>query len=248
MPDVILRANTPTDLKIGLAELDIDVPPRSEGRTNRHAERYCIAHLLATLPIERLSFPLALTHSDKPDFVLAMAGGDVGIEHTEAVPENVARADFLRAKQDLGPDVYFMPHAVPGEPRKTAAQLHSEIEADTPGCGWVGDSAEREWAAAMAHCVGEKIPKVSAKGFVRYRTNWLIVYDNWPLPSVRYGQAASHLAPILMDLGAFSVFDAIFVHSDSQLCEFRDASIIHALVKPGAVTPLSAVPGDERSV
>lgn len=136
MSEIVLLANTPTELKARLAELDIDVPPRSEGRTNHHTERYCIAHLLATLPIERLSFPLTLTHSDKPDFVLAMAGGDIGIEHTEAVPENVARADFLRAKQGLGPDVYFTPHAIPGEPRKTAAQLRDEIEADAPGCGW----------------------------------------------------------------------------------------------------------------
>jgi len=246
MPEIILRANTPTELRGGLAELDIDVPARSEGRTNHHAERYCIAHLLATLPIERLSFPLTLIHSDKPDFVLAMAGGEVGIEHTEAVPENVARADFLRAKQGLGPDVYFTPRATPGEPRKTAAQLRDEIEADAPGCGWGGDSPEREWAAAMAHYVKEKIPKATANGFVRYRTNWLIVYDNWPLPAVNYTRAASHLAPILMDLGAFTVFDAIFVHGDSQMCEFRGAAIIHALVKPGAAPHLPPAPSEGR--
>lgn len=116
---------------------------------------------------------------------------------------------------------------------KTAAQLRDEIEADAPVAAG-GDSPEREWAAAMAHYVKEKIPKATANGFVRYRTNWLIVYDNWPLPAVNYTRAASHLAPILMDLGAFTVFDAIFVHGDSQMCEFRGAPIIHALVKPGA--------------
>lgn len=233
MPEIIPRANTPTELRARLAELDIDVPPRSEGRTNHHAERYCIAHLLAMLPIERLSFPLTLTHTDKPDFVLAMADGDVGIEHTEAVPENVARADFLRAKQGLGLDIYFTPHAMPGEPRKTAAQLRGEIEADAPGCGWEGDAPEREWAAAMAHYVKEKMPKAAANGFVRYRTNWLIVYDNWPLPAVNYATAGGYLAPILRDMGSFSVFDVIFVHNDSKMCEFRDGPVSHALMKPG---------------
>ncbi|GAO24348.1 hypothetical protein ALISP_4168 [Alicycliphilus sp. B1] len=246
MQEIILRANTPTELRARLAELDIDVPPRSEGRTNHHAERYCIAHLLATLPIERLSFPLTLTHADKPDFVLAMAGSEVGIEHTEAVPENVARADFLRAKQGLGPDVYFTPHAMPGEPRKTAAQLRSEIEADAPGCGWEGDSPEREWAAAMAHYVKEKMPKATADGFVRYPTNWLIVYDNWPLPAINYTRAASYLATILVGLGAFTVFDAIFVHNDSQMCEFRGAPIIHTLVKPGTVPRSVPAPSEGR--
>jgi len=83
MPKIILQSNTPSELKARLAELDIAVPPRSEGRRNHHAERYCIAHLLATLPINRLSFPLTLTHTDRPDFVLDMPGGNVGIEHTK---------------------------------------------------------------------------------------------------------------------------------------------------------------------
>ncbi len=112
MSEIILRADTPAELRVGLAELDIDVPPRSEGRRNHHAERYCIAQVLATLPFARFSFPLTLTHSDKPDFLLAMPGTDVGIEHTEAVPENIARADFLRQREGLGPDVYFTPHAL----------------------------------------------------------------------------------------------------------------------------------------
>jgi len=232
MPGIILRANTPAELKSRLAGLDIDVPARSEGRRNHHAERYCIAHLLATLPIERLSFPLALTHSDKPDFLLAMPDGDVGIEHTEAVPENVARAEFLREK-GLGPDVYFPPHVVPGESRKTAAELRSEIEANAPGTGWVGDSPQRQWATAMAHCIKEKLPKATADGFVRYPANWLIVYDNWPLPAVNYAKAASYLAPLLADMNAFSVFNAIFIHDDSKMCEFGESPIIRVLVKPG---------------
>jgi hypothetical protein len=159
---------------------------------------------------------------------LAMTGSEVGIEHTEAVPENVARANFLREK-GLGPGVYFTPHAAPGEPRKTADELRHDIEADEPGPGWYGDSPEREWAAAMAHSVKEKIPKATAEGFVRYPVNWLIVYDNWPLPAIDYSKAATYLVPLLADMGAFSVFDAIFVHDDTHLCEFRDAPVIQML-------------------
>jgi len=40
------------------------------GLAYHQAERYCIAHVLATLPFDRLSFPLTLTHSNKPDFLL----------------------------------------------------------------------------------------------------------------------------------------------------------------------------------
>lgn len=228
MPEIILRADTPTELTATLAGLDIDVPARSEGRRNHHAERYSIAHLLGALPIEQLSFPLTLTHFDKPDFLLAMPGSEVGIEHTEAVPENIARANFLREK-GLGPDVYFTPHAMPEEPRRTADELRREIEADESGSGWCGDSPEREWAAAMAHYVKEKIPKATAYGFVRYPTNWLIVYDNWPLPAIDYSKAATYLVPLLAAMRAFTVFDAIFVHDDSHMCEFRDAPVIRML-------------------
>lgn len=230
MPEIILRADNAAELRGRLAELDIDVPARSQGRRNHHVERYCIAHLLATLPVDQFSFPLILAHSDKPDFLLTMAGAEVGIEHTEAVPENVARANFLR-ERGLGPDVYFTPHATPGEPRKTADELRREIEADEPGPAWCGDSPEREWAAAMAHHVREKIPKATADGFARLPINWLIVYDNWPLPTIAYPKAASHLEPLLAEMGAFSVFDAIFVHDDSHMCEFRAAPFTQ-MVRP----------------
>jgi len=229
MPEIILRADTPTELTDRLAGLDIDVPARSEGRRSQHTERYSIAHLLAALPIEQLSFPLTLTHSDKPDFLLEMPGSEVGIEHTEAVPENMANADFLREKEGLGPEVYFIPHARPGEPKKAADELRHEIEADKPGSGWCGDSPEREWAAAMAHYVEKKIPKAAADGFVRYPANWLIVYDNWPLPHIDYFKAATYLAPLLAAMRAFSVFDAIFVHDDSHMCEFHGALVIRML-------------------
>jgi hypothetical protein len=231
MLEVILDVHAAAELAARLAELDIDVPARSDGRKSHHAERYSIAHLLATLSVSRLSFPLILVHRDKPDFLLAMPDNEVGIEHTEAVPVNVARAQAMR-ERGLGPEMYFIPHATPGEPKKTAGELRCEIVADAPGGSWVGDSPERDWAAAMAHCVKEKLPKATADGFDHYPVNWLIVYDNWPLPAVNYTKAASYLAPLLSDMNAHSVFDAIFVHDDSRLCEFSELPMVCALVKP----------------
>lgn len=223
-----MHAATPDELKAGLARLDIDVPERSGGRSNLHTERYCIAHLLATLSNTRLCFPLVLTHGDKPDFVLSMPNGNVGIEHTEAVPENVARSQYLREKT-LGPNIYFTPHATPGEPKRTADELCREIEADEPGDGWVGNSSAHEWAAAIAHCVKQKLPKATAAGFTRYSANWLMVYDNWPLPHIDFTEAASLLYPLMKGVNAFAVFDAVFVLDDSQLCELRDSPIIYKL-------------------
>ncbi len=186
----LLRVDTRADLQAALKSLDSSVPKRSEGRRAEHTERFCIAHLLATLPHAYISFPLVVLHEDKPDFVLSMPSCSIGIEHTEAVAENVARAQFLREKGH-GPDAYFAPHAVPGEARKTMTELLEEIERDEAGDGWVGDSGEL-WSKAMAHYAERKIAK--AASFRRYEKNWLLIYDNLFLPGLRIGTAAVRLS------------------------------------------------------
>lgn len=80
----------------------------------------------------------------------------------------------------------------------------------------------------MAHHVGEKLKKANAVGFVRYPKNWLIVYDNWPLPSFDRAKAATRLSAQLAAMGAYSVFDAVFVLAGSTLIEFRPADTRHA--------------------
>ncbi|KAF1720153.1 hypothetical protein [Pseudoxanthomonas wuyuanensis] len=227
-----MSADTDAAFRSALSQLDTQVPRRAQGRRSHHTERYCAAHLLATLPTSRLSFPLRLTHGDKPDFVLELPETSIGIEHTEAVSENEAHAQFLREKEGLGPEVFFMSRAVPGEPRKSAARLRQEIKDDAWGDGWYGDSTEREWAIAMAYYVKQKLSKALAPGFLRHPQNWLMVYDNWPVPSVDYRNSASHLQPLLEAMDVFSVFDAIFVLDDAQMCEFRSTPIIYALRNP----------------
>jgi len=207
MPDLIRSVN-------------MEVPLRTEGRKKDHTERYSMARLLATLPAERMHFPLQLGHSDRPDFVLSMAGNLIGIEHTEVVPENIAHADFLREKGH-GPETYFTPRAIPGESKKTHHKLRDEITADIPGFGWCGESAEREWAAAMLHSIQAKMIKVQADGFTRHKKNWLLMYDNWPGPALNLPKAVSFLEPLLAVEKAFSVFDTIFIMDDHELCEIK---------------------------
>lgn len=228
MPEKLLNADTPEELLARLAELDIDVPSRGSGRLSQQVERYCVAHLLATLPLGRLRFPITLTHSDRPDFLLTTSSGDIGIEHTEAVPPNVANADAMRGR-GLGPAIYFNPRATPGEARKTAAELRREMAEDEPGDGWIGDSAEREWADAMAHHVQEKLSKSTASGFVRHPSNWLIVYDNWPLPAIDLEKAVSFLSVKLAAMNSCAVFESIFVQSGAALIEFGKKQTIGRL-------------------
>lgn len=205
-----------------LQKEDVDVPLRTEGRTTEHTENYAICFLLSTLAQQdRLNYPLSLTHIDRPDFVLSFANKNIGIEHTEAVPQNEAAKDALR-EQGVGPDMHFLSRAFPGEKRRKSKQLKKEIEADAMTDGWSGNQPEHGWADAMKFFVDEKLQKLHKDGFVKHEENWLLIYDNWPLPSINRELAVSYFQ---MNLAGQKVdFDRIYVVSDAYLCEILPGS------------------------
>lgn len=226
------RAETEAELADLVRMVHVDVPFRSEGRTKDHTERYCVARLIAALPASRLRFPLQLDHGDRPDFILSMSEDRIGIEHTEVIPENVAHSAFLREKGH-GPDMYFTPHAVLGEPKKTGAQLIAEIEADEMGDGWCGDSFERDWAAAMRHFILAKSTKALAEGFDRYGGNWILLYDNWPGPNLNFRKAVSFLQGLLT-AGDSHSFDSIFIIHGEDLCEINGQATFFKIPQVGS--------------
>ncbi len=124
----MLTANNKTELENMLKSKDISLPRRSEGRIKEHVERYAIAHLLSALMgKDQLSYPLELIQRDRPDFILKINGVQIGIEHTEAVPQNEAHKTVLRDRVEV-PEVYSISRHQPGELRKTAKELVEEIQ------------------------------------------------------------------------------------------------------------------------
>lgn len=215
----MLEANNTSQLIDALSRLDIAVPRRSEGRTTNHTERYAVAHMLsALLDSDRLTYPLNLTQRDRPDFVLSMGALQIGIEHTEAISENEAHKTFLREK-GYGSEVHFISRKIPGEPKRQAKQLIDEIERNDAGDGWVGNSVEREWAAAMFHFVERKVEKLLNRGFERYDQDWLLIYDNWSLPAVDRHEAAPLLFGLVSNSSVLGNFERIFVLTGRHLCE-----------------------------
>ena len=93
-----ISAINSSDLMKQLSSIDISVPLRSEGRTKGHCERWSICRWLSTYP--DLNFPLILTHRDKPDFCLNIGNQEIGIEHTEAIPEDYAHACVISEKRN----------------------------------------------------------------------------------------------------------------------------------------------------
>ena len=192
----MLRAESLEKLRSLLAQMDMTVPADPKQRSTALLERYAAARLLSTLPSARLGFPLSLTHrnppDDRPDFLLDMGTRSIGIEHTRAIPQNEAHELTLR-RAGNGPDTHFIQRAQPGEPRKSRQQLIEEIKADDPGDGWAGDSPDREWAAAMFAFVSAKVVSSRKEGFQRFPENWLLIYDEWPLPDFNPEHAADIL-------------------------------------------------------
>jgi len=221
----MLQAYSDSELLKVLAEIDISVPRRSEGRTKDHTERYAIAHLLSALVgKDRISYPLCLIQRERPDFLLTLDTKQIGIEHTEAVPQNEAHKTVLREKGN-GPDVYFISHHHSGEPKKAAKELIEEIEANHGGAGWAGDSVEREWADAMFHFIEQKVATLLKDGFEWFEKDWLLIYDNWSLPALDRHKAAPFLLNLVTESEVLHEFERIYIITGQYLCEVASTGI-----------------------
>lgn len=226
----MLRANSNYELECALKKIDISVPRRSEGRTKKHTERYAIAHLVSTLLKDgELAYPFELLQRERPDFLLKVNGVKIGVEHTEAVPQNEAHKTVLRDSID-GPDIYFISRHEPGEPKRNAQKLIHEIQTNNPGSGWPGDSVEREWSEAMLYFVNGKVETFADAGFEKYETNWLLIYDNWNLPAVDRKKASDLLLPKLNVSACFVSFDRVFIITGDFIVEFyNDGYVNHRI-------------------
>lgn len=221
----MLVAKNQSELESVLRSMDISVPRRSEGRTKDHTERYAIAHMLSSLlEKDQLSYPIELIHRERPDFLIKANGVLIGIEHTEAVPQNEAHKTVLRDKVG-GPDVHFISHHQPGEPKKPAKKLIEEIQANHSGSGWAGDSVEREWSEAMLHFVKGKIETLVKDGFEKFNQNWLLIYDNWSLPALDREKAAQFLLPKVIDSNSFDNFDRVYIITGNLVFEFSNTGV-----------------------
>ncbi len=223
----MLLVHTFDELQSRLASINVKVPARAAGRKKEHVEIYAIVRLLGTLPRKPSDFPLRLTKRERPDFLVQCGVRMIGVEHTEAISENAAKEAFLRSKGH-GPDVYFVRQASVDEPRKSSKQLITEIEADRSGPAWVGDSVEREWAAAMAHFIAQKVASTNGAGFDLFEENWLLVYDNWIAPGLEREKGLMLLRTELQAIDPWQVFSRIFTLDENVLLEISsDTSLFH---------------------
>ena len=214
-------AQSVTELLEQLGAIDIAVPLRTEGRTTEHCERWSICRFLATYAATNLlSYPLRLEKRERPDFLLQLPSGDVGIELTEAVPPGWAWADARREKLNYD-NLVFLDRFRPGEAQRSKDEIDTIARGDTWGAGWVGDAPEKEWAEVMAYFSLRKAKVLAKPGYERFGTDWLLIYDNWPLPAVNEPKAAAYFAERLRALEAPLPFERIFVECGHAIWQFE---------------------------
>ncbi len=216
-----LSAQSTTELLQQLGTIDITVPLRTEGRTTEHCERWSICRFLATYAETKLlDYPLRLGKQERPDFLLRLPSGDIGIEITEAVPPDWAWADARREKLNYD-NLVFLHRFRPGESQRSKDEIDSIARGTTWGSGWVGDAPEREWAEVMVHFSLQKAKNLAKPGYERFAADWLLIYDNWPLPAVNDPKAAAYFMERLCALDTPLPFERVFVECERSIWQFQ---------------------------
>ncbi|WP_156887678.1 hypothetical protein [Desulfotignum balticum] len=220
-----ISAKDRTDLMGKLAAIDISVPPRTQGRTKDHCERWSICRWLSTYPY--FHFSIKLTHRDRPDFLLETSDSEIGIEHTEAIPEDYAHASAIseRIDNDILPDIS---HFKWGQKKKKDEIYKIANMMELTGPGWKGDTPEIEWAQAVFEIIQKKTNLLKKHEFQKYDENILLIYDNLSLPFIDHSKAKA--TSILREsLKSYwndgLLFNKIFVQTDDLLIFFSQNKI-----------------------
>ncbi|MBN1905225.1 MAG: hypothetical protein JW927_09030 [Deltaproteobacteria bacterium] len=223
--EIVFKANTVQEYKKLLLDADFRVPERSDGRTKDDVEKYDLSHLLLCLmQCDLLTFPLELIHRNRPDFLLVMGNKSIGIEHTEAIHQNIAHKEFLM-DQNNGPSTWFISPISPNDLSKSKKELMKEIQENAHGDGWWGDSPEISWKEVMLHFIQKKLSIAQKVGYEKFDENWLLIYNNWSLPSLNiYGVIPTFFQEV-KNSGALKEFDRIFITKDKEFCDISSTGV-----------------------
>ena len=219
-----------------LRSQDITIPARTQGRTTKHCERRGAFRLLATLATaNRLVYPLTVIHQDKPDFLLRFPTRDVGFEFTEAASQEEAAIDAQA--QHMGKSVLLFEDQFKKDmPKRTAAQRRQIIEKPPRGGpGWGDDRGIPQWVEWIMSFVTRKTGNLAKPDFDKYADNWLMVYDNLPIPFAtdtpkRWTDLTARLPQYFAGMYHF---DTIFIDSANELAELTPVSCtVQRIVDP----------------
>jgi len=223
---ISISAQTEENLLQQLALIDISVPPIDEGRTTEHCERWSICRLMATISIDQdFEFPIKLIKRERPDFCLHIGPNQIGIEVTEAIQPDYARA---RVRPEAGLDESILDPSLFkwGAPKRSLEELRSiASEKKLTGPGWEGEEIEVEWSVAIFDTIKKKSEKLILKGFERYNENWLSIYDNANSFAIDIDTSISMITKELRKYWSNESFDKIYVETGELILEISNENV-----------------------
>lgn len=226
-------AETFEDLLDKLTGINVVVPKRGKPRPTSYRELYSVVRLLGSLPRLIDDFPLALQKHERPDFLLTCRNLTIGIEVTEAVSQNNAKAATLLVEatgKSTTPIVSYESPAFISDTIKSRKELLEDMENGDIGQWWNGDSVERSWAEAMIHCIKGKLGKARSHDYGLYDENWLLIYDNWTAPLLALEIALTDLQAGIKPTNPWSTFSRIFILRYKVLVElFPETVLFHSV-------------------
>ncbi len=218
---MILSADGCRDLEEQLSSIDISVPPREEGRTTADCERWSIMRFLAALNnASELQFPLTVTKRERPDFSVEVGTEIWGVEITEAIPTAYARALTIAAKEN--PEAMIDISLFKYGEDKSLEEIREIVNASKlTGPGWVGKGAEKELSQAISQAVLIKTQKLRKRGFSKFPSNILLIYENMPLPSLDLNAVLALIAEELSTYwGSEETFHRVYIESGQKMIAF----------------------------
>ena len=213
---------SPADLHRKLRANDVRVPPRTQGRTTSHRETWVTCRFLATIAgTDLLEFPLRVEPGDRPDLVLSLPTGRIGIELTEAISTDQARVDAA-VERERSCDFRFIPRYRISDLPRSQAEIGALARGQARTLPRMGDSVERDWVEAMVHIIRRKATTCLKPGFAHHPANWLVVYDNWePVSALNEQVATERLNRMLSGSDWSNPFRAVFVQRPRTVWEFN---------------------------
>lgn len=217
-------ASSTEELKQKIFNLSIVVPPRGKLRTTELCEQWQIHHyLLALLQLSELKIPFELKKRERPDFEVVNGTTTIGIEATEIINPDYARAITLpEAKSDVS--VIDPSHFKWGNSGRSLDELRNTVTRDKlTGTPWCGQSVEVEFTKSVIDTVNAKHSKF-INGFKRYASNVLLAYHNNSTPILDFDIATNLTRAALSNYWKDNGFDTIVIHKYKTLMFFTKSS------------------------
>ena len=215
-------ATSLSELRDNLRARDVRVPVRTKRRTGALNERevWVACRFLATAGDKRLlEYPLRVEPRDRPDLVVTMPSGRIGVEITEAVHNDERRV--VDYSEEMGLDDFrVVPPYCVDDPPRSRADIETIAKGEGPSLPRMGDSIERNWDEAILHRIAKKVETFTKPGFAKHPRNWLLVHDNWSPAIADEQMAMKRLDQHIFRRGPKNPFSKVFVLLSGSLLVF----------------------------